>query len=66
MNSSVSAGRVYWNVLNRERAGDYLGGTVQIIPHITEWSTGILQNREILFKMSWGTGASLRHMITSG
>ena len=35
-NSSVSAGRVYWNVLNRERAGDYLGGTVQIIPHITD------------------------------
>ena len=35
VHSSVSAGRVYWNVLNRERAGDYLGGTVQIIPHIT-------------------------------
>ena len=34
-NSSVSSGRVYWNVLNRERRGDYLGGTVQIIPHIT-------------------------------
>ncbi len=35
INSSVSAGKVYWNVLNRERAGDFLGGTVQIIPHIT-------------------------------
>lgn len=35
-NSSVSSGKVYWNVLNRERAGDYLGGTVQIIPHITD------------------------------
>ena len=34
-NSSVSAGKVYWNVLSRERSGDYLGGTVQIIPHIT-------------------------------
>ena len=34
-NSSVSSGKVYWNVLNRERRGDYLGGTVQIIPHIT-------------------------------
>ena len=34
-NSSVSSGKVYWNVLNRERKGDYLGGTVQIIPHIT-------------------------------
>ena len=36
VNSSVSSGRVYWNVLNRERRGDYLGGTVQIIPHITD------------------------------
>ena len=34
-NSSVSSGRIYWDVLNRERAGDYLGATVQIIPHIT-------------------------------
>ena len=34
-NSSVSSGKVYWNVLNRERTGDYLGATVQIIPHIT-------------------------------
>ncbi len=36
VNSSVSSGRVYWNVLNRERRGGYLGGTVQIIPHITD------------------------------
>ena len=35
LHSSVSSGRVYWNVLNRERTGDYLGATVQIIPHIT-------------------------------
>ena len=35
-NSSVSSGKVYWNVLNRERQGGYLGGTVQIIPHITD------------------------------
>ena len=35
-NSSVSSGKIYWNVLNRERSGDYLGGTVQIIPHITD------------------------------
>jgi CTP synthase len=34
--SSVSSGRLYWEVLNRERRGDYLGATVQIIPHITE------------------------------
>lgn len=35
-NSSVSAGRIFWNVLNRERQGGYLGGTVQIIPHVTD------------------------------
>ena len=34
-NSSVSSGKVYWSVLNREREGRYLGATVQIIPHIT-------------------------------
>ncbi|MDR1298774.1 MAG: CTP synthase [Oscillospiraceae bacterium] len=34
--SSVSSGRIYWTVLNRERGGDYLGRTVQIIPHITD------------------------------
>ncbi|MCI6729900.1 MAG: CTP synthase [Candidatus Faecousia sp.] len=35
-NSSVSAGKIYWSVLNRERQGGYLGRTVQIIPHITD------------------------------
>lgn len=33
--SNLTSGRVYWNVLHKERAGDYLGGTVQIIPHVT-------------------------------
>ena len=33
--SSVSSGKIYWNVLNRERAGTTWGVTVQIIPHIT-------------------------------
>ena len=35
-NSSISSGKIYWSVLNRERRGDYLGATVQIIPHITD------------------------------
>jgi CTP synthase len=35
-NSSVSSGKIYWNVLSREREGGYLGRTVQIIPHITD------------------------------
>lgn len=33
--SNLTSGRVYWNVLNRERHGGYLGETVQVIPHIT-------------------------------
>jgi CTP synthase len=32
---SVSSGRIFWTVLTRERHGDYLGGTVQVIPHVT-------------------------------
>ncbi len=35
VHSSVTSGKIYWNVLSRERTGDFLGGTVQIIPHIT-------------------------------
>lgn len=34
--SNLTSGKVYWNVLNRERQGEYLGQTVQVIPHITE------------------------------
>lgn len=34
-NSSITTGRIYLNVLNKERRGDYLGTTVQVIPHIT-------------------------------
>jgi len=33
--NNVTTGMVYWNVITRERRGDYLGGTVQVIPHIT-------------------------------
>lgn len=34
--SNYTAGRIYWEVLEKERRGDYLGGTVQMIPHITD------------------------------
>lgn len=33
--SNLTTGKVYWNVLRKERDGDYLGDTVQVIPHIT-------------------------------
>lgn len=34
-NSSVTTGKVYWSVITKERRGEYLGATVQVIPHIT-------------------------------
>ncbi|KNZ69781.1 CTP synthase [Thermincola ferriacetica] len=33
--SNVTAGKIYWSVVSKERKGDYLGGTVQVIPHVT-------------------------------
>ena len=33
--SNRTTGKVYWNVLNKERRGEYLGSTVQVIPHVT-------------------------------
>ena len=35
VHSNVTTGKIYWNVITKERRGDYLGGTVQVIPHIT-------------------------------
>ncbi|MBR6840321.1 MAG: CTP synthase, partial [Oscillospiraceae bacterium] len=32
--SNLTTGKVYWNVLNKERRGEYLGSAVQVIPHI--------------------------------
>ena len=34
-NSNVTTGKIYWSVIAKERRGEYLGGTVQVIPHIT-------------------------------
>ena len=34
--NTTSSGRIYWDVLERERRGDYLGDTIQVIPHITD------------------------------
>jgi CTP synthase len=35
-NDNITTGRIYMNVLQRERRGDYLGATIQVIPHITD------------------------------
>jgi hypothetical protein len=36
VNSNVTTGKVYWSVLTKERRGEYLGQTIQVIPHITD------------------------------
>ncbi|WOO87329.1 CTP synthase [Mollicutes bacterium LVI A0039] len=57
--SSLTTGRVYSEVLNRERSGGYLGKTVQVIPHITdEIKTKIIENTrgyDVLFVEVGGT-----------
>ncbi len=35
INNNITTGKIYWSVLNKERKGEYLGATVQVIPHIT-------------------------------
>ena len=46
--SNLTTGKVYWNVLNKERRGEYLGKTVQIIPHVTnETKRFIRKNAEV-------------------
>ncbi len=45
--SNLTTGKVYWNVLNKERRGEYLGSTVQVIPHVTnEIKSRIRSNAE--------------------
>lgn len=59
--SSVTTGQVYWNVINKERKGDYLGGTVQVIPHITNeiksriYRVGQSSNSDIVITEIGGT-----------
>ncbi len=35
VNNNITTGKIYWSVLNKERKGEFLGATVQVIPHIT-------------------------------
>lgn len=42
--SNLTSGKVYWNVLNKERRGEYLGETVQVIPHITDEIKSFIYN----------------------
>ncbi|MBX6396030.1 MAG: CTP synthase, partial [Alicyclobacillaceae bacterium] len=52
-NNNVTAGRVYWSVLQKERRGDYLGATVQVIPHV------INEIKERVFRAASDTGADV-------
>lgn len=40
--SNLTTGKVYWNVLQKERRGEYLGETIQVIPHITNEIKGFI------------------------
>lgn len=42
--SNLTTGKVYWNVLNKERNGEYLGHTIQVIPHITNEIKSFIYN----------------------
>ncbi len=59
--SNLTTGKVYWNVLNKERRGDYLGKTVQVIPHITNeikefvYSVGKKSNADVVMTEIGGT-----------
>ena len=35
LTATKTTGKIYWSVISKERRGDFLGGTVQVIPHIT-------------------------------
>ena len=51
--SNLTTGKVYWNVLNKERRGEYLGSTVQVIPHITN------EIKEFVYRVGQQTDADV-------
>ncbi len=51
--SNLTTGKVYWNVLTKERNGEYLGQTVQVIPHITN------EIKSFIYKVGKTTGADI-------
>jgi len=59
--SNVTAGKIYLSVINKERKGDYLGGTVQVIPHITNeikervYRVGKEENADVVITEIGGT-----------
>lgn len=59
--SSITTGKIYWSVLNKERQGEFLGATVQVIPHITNaikdrvYRVGKSSQSDIVFTEIGGT-----------
>ncbi|MBQ7485612.1 MAG: CTP synthase [Oscillospiraceae bacterium] len=51
--SNLTTGKVYWSVLNKERRGEYLGSTVQVIPHITN------EIKEFVYRVGKKTAADV-------
>ena len=51
--SNLTTGKVYWNVLNKERNGEYLGQTVQVIPHVTN------EIKSFIYQVGKTTGADI-------
>ena len=51
--SNLTTGKIYWNVLNKERRGEYLGSTVQVIPHITN------EIKEFIYRVGKQTDADV-------
>jgi len=51
--SNLTTGKVYWQVLNKERRGEYLGSTVQVIPHVTD------EIKRFVYRAAEKTGADL-------
>lgn len=59
--NNITTGKIYWSVLNKERKGEYLGATVQVIPHITNtikervYRVGKSNQSDIVFTEIGGT-----------
>lgn len=67
--SNITTGKVFWSVLNKERKGEYLGSTVQYIPHITNeiknfiYRAGEAKNADIIISEIGGTIGDLESQV---
>ncbi len=66
--SNLTTGKVYWNVLTKEREGKYLGETVQVIPHITNeiknfiYTVGTKTNADVVITEIGGTTGDIESL----